>query len=76
MLRCDGFSHSHHYHGAKFVHWIFVANSTLSLSTYQGKAMLLLMHLAAALIWCPLAVLCSMWAMSKCELLAPESINT
>ena len=65
MLRCDGFSHSHHCHGAKFVHWISVANLTLRLSTYQEKAMLLLMHLAATLIWCPLAVLCSMLVMSK-----------
>ena len=65
MLRCDGFSHSHPCHGAKFARWIFVASSTLKLSTCRGKAMLLLTPLAAALIWCPLAVLCSMLAMSK-----------
>ena len=65
MLRCDGFSHSHHCHGSKFVHWTFVANLTLRLSMYQEKALLLLMHLAAALIWYPLAVLCSVLAMSS-----------
>ena len=65
MLCCDGFSHSHHCHGARFVYWTFVANSILRLSMYRVKAILLLTYLAAALIWCPLAVLCSMLVMSK-----------
>ena len=65
MLRCDGFSHSHHCHGTKFVHWIFVANSISRLSMYREKAMLLLMHFAATLICYPFAVLCSMLVMSK-----------
>ena len=65
MLCCYGFSHSHHCYGAKFVHWTFVANLILRLSTYWVKAILLLMHLAATLIWYPLAVLCSMLVISK-----------
>ena len=65
MLHCDGFSQSHHCHGARFLRWTFAAKSILRLFMYWVKAMLLLTHLAAVLIWYPLAVLCSMLVMSK-----------
>ena len=65
MRCCNGFSHSHPCHGTKFERWTFVASSTLKLSTYRVKAMLLLTPLASALIWYPLVVLCSVLAMSK-----------